>query len=125
MADIATYIGVTPVSKTLTAASCARGLRVALNSSGLVAAAAIGVRGDYVTLRDGVASEVVPVVALGTPAKVPVVASEAVAVGDIAYSAASGKASKTSGGGAVVVGIWTMAAAQDALGEVQLSGSPA
>ncbi len=120
MADIATYTGVTPISKPLTAAACARGLRVTLDSSGTVSASAIGVRGDYVTLRDGVASEVVPVVPSGTPAKVPAVASESVAIGDPAYSAASGKFSKTSTS-AVLMGKWTMAASADGvLGEVQL-----
>jgi len=120
MADIATHIGVTPVSITLTAAACGRGLRVTRNSSGLCAVTAATSRGDYVTLRDGVASEVVPAVPPGTPAKVPAVASEAVAVGDLAYSAASGKFSKTATD-AVLMGRWTMAASGDGvLGEVEL-----
>lgn len=121
MADFATYLGVTPVSKTLTAVAAARGIRVTLDASGTVAKSVIGVRGDYVTLRDGVASEVIDCVAAGTPAKVPALASEAVAIGDAAYSAADGKFSKTSGGGAILMGKWTMAASGDGvLGEVQL-----
>lgn len=120
MADIATYTGVTPIAKTLTNAACARGLRVALDSSGTISAAAIGVRGDYVTMQDGVANQVIEVTPAGTPAKVPAVASEAVAVGDTAYSAAAGKFSKTSTS-AVLMGKWVMAASGDGvLGEVQL-----
>jgi hypothetical protein len=120
MAELATYIGVTPVSVALTAAAIGRGVRVTRNSSGLCAATAIGTRGDYVTLREGVASEVIPAVSAGSPAKVPALASEAVAVGDLAYSAANGKFSKTSTD-AVLMGRWTLAASGDGvLGEVQL-----
>jgi hypothetical protein len=120
MADLATHTGVIPVSITLTAASASRGIRVTRNSSGLCAATAIGTRGDYVILRDGVASETIPAVPSGTPAKVPALASEAAAVGDLAYSAASGKFSVTSTN-AVLMGRWTQAASGDGvLGEVEL-----
>lgn len=52
--------------------------------------------------------------------KVPALASEATVVGDLAYSAADGKFSKTSAN-AVLVGRWTMAASADGvLGEVEL-----
>lgn len=123
MAELATYTGVTPISKKLTNSAIGRGLRVVLNSSGVVALAGIGVPGHYVTLQSGAADEVVPVVPLGTPAKIPAVASEAVAVGDKAYSAANGKFSKTSTD-AVEVGVWTLAASADGvLGEVQLYGA--
>lgn len=50
-------------------------------------------------------------------AAIPAVASEAVAPGDVAYSAASGKTSKTSTN-AVRVGMWRTTTAQDALGEI-------
>lgn len=120
MAELATYTGVTPISKTLTAVAAARGVRLTLASTGLCAVSALGERGDYGLLRDGVASEVVPVVPLGTPAKIPALASEACAVGDAAYSAAAGKFSKTSTN-AVLMGKWVLAASGDGvLGEVQL-----
>ncbi len=121
MADMATYIGVTPVTARLGAAAVARGLRIVGDSSNLYTVAGIGVRGDYITLRDGVAGEDVPVVSVGTPAKVPVVASEALVVGDLLYSAALGKTSKTAGGGAIVIGRCKMAASGDGvLGEAVL-----
>lgn len=121
MAELATYTGVTPITKKLTNATIGRGIRVALNSSGLVSAAGIDAPGHYVTLQSGAANEHIPVVPLGTPAKVPAVASEAVAVGDKAYSAADGKFSKTPTD-AVEIGVWTQAASADGvLGEVQLS----
>lgn len=120
MAELATYLGVTPVTITLTAVAAARGVRVTRNSSGLCAVTGIGTRGDYVTLRDGVASEAISAVPSGTPAKVPALASEAAAVGDLAYSAASGKFSVTSTN-AVLMGRWTLAASGDGvLGEVEL-----
>lgn len=120
MAELATYIGVTPVTITLTAVAAARGVRVTRASTSLCAVQDISARGDYVTLRDGVASEAIPAVAAGSPAKVPALASEACAVGDLAYSAAAGKFSKTSTN-AIVMGRWTLAASGDGvLGEVQL-----
>lgn len=120
MAELATYTGVTPISKKLTAVAAARGVRLVLDSSGTVSVAGSTVRGDYVSMQDGAASEVIIVTPLGTPAKVPALASEATVVGDIAYSAASGKFSKTATS-AVAVGKWTLAASGDGvLGEVQL-----
>lgn len=121
MAEIATYLGVTPETIQLGASAVARGLRVVGDSANLYTVAGIGVRGEYITLRDGVAGEQVPAAPLGTPAKVPVVASEALVVGDTIYSAAVGKVSKTSGGGAVILGKCKMAASADGvLGEAVL-----
>lgn len=121
MADFATYIGVTPVSVKLSAAAVARGVRLTLASTGLCAVSALAERGEFVSLREGAASEVIPGVASGTPAKVPAMASEAAAIGDLAYSAANGQFSKTAGGGALLMGKWTMAASgANVLGEVQL-----
>jgi len=120
MADIATYIAVDPRTITLTAVAVARGLRVTRNSSGLCAVADATTRGDYMTLRDGVASEAIPAQSMAGPAEVPAVASEAVVVGDPAYAAAAGKTSKTSTN-AALVGRWTQAASGDGvLGAVQL-----
>lgn len=120
MAELATYIGITSISVPLTAAAAVRGVRVVGNSSGLYAVADATIRGDYVLLRDGVASEVVPGAGAGTPAEVPALASEAATVGALAYSAAAGKFSVTSTN-AVVMGRWTLAASGDGvLGQVQL-----
>jgi hypothetical protein len=116
----ASYIGIEPRTQIATAADQARGIRVTLNSSGLTAASAIGVRGDYVTLTAITASTAGAVASMSGGGKVPALASEAVAVGDAAYSAANGKFSKTSTN-AVLVGKWTMAASGDGvLGEVEL-----
>lgn len=126
MADIATYIGATPVSIQLGAAAVGRGLRVVGDSANLYTVAGIGVRGDYITMQDGVAGQFVEACPLGTPAKVPVVASEALVVGNVAYSAALGKTSNSAGGGAVVIGKVKLATTgADVLGEVLLQGSPA
>lgn len=127
MALLASYVGVEP--RTIlnsTAAELARGIRVALASTGLCAAADNTVAGDFVT------GQIIPISVSGaTPkaglafslkggGKVPMVASEAVAVGDPAYAAAAGKASKTSTN-AILLGKWSMAASADGvLGEVEL-----
>lgn len=120
MAELATYLGVLPKTISLTNAACARGVRVTRNSSGLCAVADATTRGDYVTLRDGAALEVIDAVPAGTPAKVPALASEAATVGALAYAAAAGKFSVTSTN-AALMGRWTLAASGDGvLGEVEL-----
>lgn len=120
MADLATNLGVVPQTQTTTNAAVGRGLRVTLDSSGTVSVSAIGVAGDYVTLVDIPASTPGACNAMGNGAKVAALASEACAVGDAAYSAASGKFSKTSTN-AVRVGKWVQAASGDGvLGVVQL-----
>lgn len=120
MAEMATYIGVTPISATLTAVAVARGVRLVRDGSGTFAVADATIRGDVVTLREGVASETIPVSPAGTPAKVPALASEAATVGALAYAAAAGKFSVTSTN-AAVMGRWTLAASGDGvLGEVML-----
>lgn len=120
MANSATSIVPLQVTVTATSAAVSRGKRVTLNGSGLVAASAIGVRGDYITLQDISASGVGLAVPVGAGGHVPVVASESVAVGDAAYSAASGNVSKTSTN-AVLIGKWIRAASANALGVVELS----
>lgn len=119
MADLCTYMGETPVSITLTAASVARGLRVTRNSSGLCAVQDATARGDYVTLRDGAASEVVIGVPSGTPAKVPALTTVAVNVGDLAYSATGGQFTNVSTS-AVLMGRFTQATSGAGLAEVEL-----
>lgn len=87
-------------------------LRLTLNSSGQWAKAAIGVRGDAIA-EEGKASGGLLAGRLlyygGTHIGI---ASEAILVGDIVYSAASGKISKTSGG-AVALGRAVTAASGD------------
>ena len=96
-----------------TAVAISRGARVTLDSSGTVAASAIGVRGDYVAAGAIAASGTGAAYSMQEAGIIPVIASEAIAVGDLCYSAASGKVSKTSGGGAVIVGKANTAASGD------------
>jgi hypothetical protein len=122
MATQATYVGIVPRTAIPSAVAIARGIRVTIaTTTGLVAASAIGVRGDYVTLTSCAASEPVSVASLQGGGKVPMVASEDTTIGAAAYSAADGKTSVTSGGGAILLGKWTTATAADTLGEVELS----
>jgi hypothetical protein len=119
MATLATTI--IPLQKTVTATNVAlgRGIRVTLNSSGLVAASAIGVRGDYITLQAIPASGTGLAAPIGAGGSIPVVASETTAVGDAAYSAASGQTSKTSTN-AVLMGKWLQVGAANALAIIEL-----
>jgi len=121
MAELCANEGGWLVTRIPTAVAVSRGTRLALNSSGLVAAAAIGVRGDYIAATDMAASEPGAVFPMQQGIKVTAIASEAIAVADVVYSAASGLCSKTSGGGAIVVGVAVQAAAVSGdLFEVQL-----
>ena len=108
MAELATYIGIVPRTG-ICSVDIARGLRCTYNPSGQLAIAGIGVRGDYVTLVDGKATETVAISSLSGGGKVAVQASVVVAAGDIAYSAASGQASNVVTG-AQVLGRWTQPA---------------
>lgn len=119
MAELAGTVNATFFPVQLTAVAVARGTRLTLAATGgLVAASAIGVRGDYVADQAGAASEFIAAASLQEGAILAVIASEAVVNGDTAYSAASGKVSKTSGGGAVLLGKWVQDTAQDALGRI-------
>jgi hypothetical protein len=120
MAELAGTTNATFTTCIPTAVAVARGTRVALNASGLVAAAAITVRGDYVADVSAAASEPFAGVSLQQGAKVAVLVNEAVSVADPCYSAASGLCSKTSGASAVLLGIYTQAAASGTLAVVQL-----
>jgi hypothetical protein len=117
MAELATNIGIVPMTVKATNVAITRGKRVTLDSSGTVAVSAIGVRGDYVTVNDIAASDYGNASPMQAGQKVSAYASEAVAVGDAAYSAASGQFSKTSTN-AVLVGKWAQAAAANTLGVV-------
>lgn len=118
MAEIATYIGIEPRTE-ICSVDVARGLRATLNASGQLVLAGLAVRGDYMALVDGKATEPVAVASLSGGGKVPAVASEAVNQGDLAYSAASGQTSKTVTS-AVLMGRWTTTTAIGTLGEVEL-----
>lgn len=120
MADQSTYIGVDSPRTIKTTTALGRGLRVTRGANGECTLAGILTRGDYVLLQDSEAGKLAAAASMSAAAKVPAVASEAVAVGDIAYSAANGKTSKTAAG-AVQVGKWVVAASGDGvLGEVEL-----
>lgn len=113
MAELAALTGATLFSVNLTAVAVARGVRLTLDSSGTCAASAIGVRGDYVAATAGALSATIAAVPLQLGCIVPMLASELIAVGGVVYSAASGKVSTTSGGGAVLLGKANTAASGD------------
>ena len=81
--------------------------------------AGLAVRGDYIALIDGKNGEPSTFVSLSGGGKVPAVASEQTAVGDLAYSVANGQTSKTVTS-AVLMGRWTTATAPGTLGEIEL-----
>jgi hypothetical protein len=90
-----------------------------MNSSGLCAVTSATTRGDYVLAQDGAASGVIAAYDAQSGI-VPALASEAAAVGDLAYAAASGKFSVTSTD-AALMGRWVQAASGDGvLGAVKL-----
>lgn len=128
MAILASSRAVEPITiQNSTSAELARGVRVILGSDGTCSVAGATVAGQFVT------DQVIPISSAGATPKtglgyslsdggqVPALASEAVAVGDAAYSAASGKFSKTSTN-AIYLGVWAIAASGDGvLGAVQLN----
>jgi len=119
MAEMATYIGIEP--RTVTAnAAVSRGQRVTLNSSGTVDVQDNTAAGDYVAITDIEAGKVGEVASMSGGGKVPALASEATNVGDLAYTATTGRFSKTSTSN-VAVGRWVLAASgAGVLGEVEL-----
>lgn len=125
MAELAAYTNAPLFTVIPTAVAVARGIRVTLDSSGTVAASAIGVRGDFVASQDAAASEPFAAFALQNGQIIPMVANEAIAVGDDVYSAASGKVSTTSGGGAVLLGKANTAASGDGILFEVLTANPA
>ncbi len=118
MAEMATNIGVQ--QRTVQAnVAIARGLRAILNASGTFDVADATVRGDMVAAHDIAAAAAGAGYSLSGGGKVPAVAATTVAVGDLAYSAAAGKFTNVSTN-AVYLGKWALAAAANALGEVEL-----
>ncbi|HRI52468.1 MAG TPA: DUF2190 family protein [Pseudomonadota bacterium] len=99
-----------PCISFVAAADTALGLRVTINSSGQAAIAGIAARGIG-HADSGIDSGVSgPIRLTNTGGELVGIASEAIAVGDTVLTAASGKCSKTTGGGALEIGICTFAA---------------
>jgi hypothetical protein len=120
MAELASYIGIEQRTINAAGVAIARGLRAALNASGTYDLAGIGVVGDMIALHDIEANKPGAAVSTHGGGKVAVVASVAVAVGDLAYSAANGQASNVSAG-AQLIGKWTQpASGAGVLSEVEL-----
>jgi hypothetical protein len=120
MATVATTVISTQRTVTATAVAIARGTRVTLNSSGLVAASAIGVRGDFITLQAIDASGTGLAAPIGAGGSVPVIAGEASCDrGDAAYSMAAGLTGVTTTN-AVPMGKWLQTTASGELGVIEL-----
>lgn len=121
MATVATTI--IPLQKTITVTevAVARGTRVTLNSSGLCAASALGVRGDFIALVDIPASGTGLAAPINAGGSLPVVAGEASCDrGDAAYSMAAGLTGVTTTN-AVLMGKWLQTTANGALGVIELA----
>ncbi len=119
MAIHATYIGVTPRTIICDVTALARGVRVT-QAAGVCALSLISVRGDFVTATSVEASKPGEAFSLQSAGRVPMLAGEDVAVDDPAYTMASGVTGKTSGGGAVLIGVWRDITVSGALGTVEL-----
>jgi hypothetical protein len=119
MSTLATTNIATQRTVTATNVAISRGARLTLDSSGTVSVSAIGVRGDFIALQAIPASEKGLAAPIGAGGSVPVIASETTAVGDAAYSAASGKVSKTSTN-AVLMGKWLQIGTANALAIIEL-----
>jgi len=111
MAELAAYTNAPLATVIPSAVAVVRGARLALDTSGTVAASAIGVRGDFVASQAAAASAPLAAFGMEPGGIVPLLSSEAVTVGAAVYSAAAGKASITSGGGAILLGKAVTAAA--------------
>ncbi len=114
MAELAAYSASPLLSYQNSAVAIARGIRVSLASTGLVAAAASTVRGEGVASAALAASVTGAYFPLQNSAIVPMVADGAISIGDTIYSAASGKVGTTSTG-AVIMGKANTAASGDGI----------
>lgn len=121
MAELACLTNAPLITCKATSVALVRGVRVILDTSRTVSIADHTVRGDYVTTSAVAASDVGAMVSMQQGAIVPALANTACAVGDVAYSADSGKFSNSSASSAIKCGIWVLATSGDGvLGEVQL-----
>jgi len=122
MAELITTINAVPVTaKAGAGVSFTRGLRGVLDSSGTYTLAGVGEHGQLVadTPTEAAAGYFLGC-ALAGGTTIPAVTSESVVIGEVAYTAASGKFSKTSTS-AVRVGMWVQGATADgALGIIFL-----
>lgn len=119
MAEMASYIGIEPRTGIANAA-CSRGLRYLVNASGTLDVQDNTARGDFVAITDIEAAKAGEVASLWGGGKVPAVASEATVAGDAAYTATTGRFSKSSTSN-VAVGKWIVGASgAGVLGEVEL-----
>lgn len=122
MAELATSLGVIPITINATGVDIPRGYRVTRNSSNLFAATA-----DQTTRGDCITQVFIPANkngagTLATTGKCAVVFDGAIVIGALVYaSTTAGQCSPTSGGGALVMGRCTLGASgAGVLGEVQL-----
>lgn len=121
MATTATTIIPLQKTVTVTAVDVARGTRLTLNSSGVCAASALGVRGDYIAMVDIPASGTGLAAVVNAGGSLPVVAGEASCDrGDAAYSMAAGLTGVTTTN-AVLMGKWLQTTASGALGVIELA----
>ena len=101
-------------------------MRLALDSSGTSAVTGANtIRGDYVSLQAGAASDVILVTNMQdglVPALAgPALTNNTTAIGEIAYAVATtGTFTNSSASSAVAVGRWTTVTANSTLGSVQL-----
>ncbi len=126
MAELSTYLGVQPITVKLTAVAVVRGVRLQLDSSGTCAVTGANtIRGDYVSMQAGAASEYILatnmqsglIMALAGPA----LTNNTTAIGETAYAVATtGEFTNSSASSAVAVGRWTTVTANSTLGSVQL-----
>jgi hypothetical protein len=112
MAELAASSNAVQLTVVATAVAVARGARLALNSSGTVAAAASTVRGDFVASQAAAASGTLSAFQIQAGGIIPCIAAEAIAVGDTVYSAASGKVALSSSS-TVLIGKANQAASAD------------
>lgn len=118
MAELATYIGTAPLTIQNDSVALVVGTRLLLQSTGLVVVAGASIRGDYVSVGATPANGIGPAFPMQDGA-VPALVSVAVAIGDPAYSAASGQFTNVSTN-AVLVGKFKQAAASGTLSVVLL-----
>ena len=116
-----TATNIIPLQRTVqtTAVAVLRGTRLTMNTSGLCAASAIGVRGDYIAVQDIAASSYGLAAPTAAGGSIAVIASENTTLGAAAYSAASGLTSVTATN-AVLMGKWKTATAANTLGIIEL-----
>lgn len=126
MAELATELGIQPQTRKLTAVAVVRGVRLQLDSNDLVAVTGANtIRGDFVALQAGAASEFIAVAPMQdglVPALAgPALTNDTTAVGETAYAVATtGTFTNSSASSAVAVGRWRTVTANSKLGSVQL-----